>query len=89
MDTTSFPLGRTDPSDQVSTAPGAFHDELDVEHLVRGLSRCDIATADRSMAYIMRERTLIPQRCQLVSGREGPDGIIGALDAWSAEPSKD
>jgi hypothetical protein len=24
MDTTSFPLGRTDPSDQVSTAPGAF-----------------------------------------------------------------
>src|SRR5439155_26795327 len=25
MDTTSFPLGRTDPSDQVSTASGAFH----------------------------------------------------------------
>jgi hypothetical protein len=24
MDTTSFPLGRTDPSDQVSTAPGEF-----------------------------------------------------------------
>ena len=24
MDTTSFPLGRTDPSDQVSTTPGAF-----------------------------------------------------------------
>ena len=64
-------------------------DELDVEHLVRGLSRSDIATADRSIAYIMRERKLIPQRCQLVSGREGPDGIIGALDAWSAEPSKD
>jgi hypothetical protein len=64
-------------------------DELDVEHLVRGLSRSDITTADRSMAYIVRERKLIPQRCQLVSGREGPDGIIGAVDAWSAEPSKD
>jgi hypothetical protein len=25
MDTTSFPPSRTDPSDQVSTAPGAFH----------------------------------------------------------------
>jgi hypothetical protein len=64
-------------------------DELDVEHLVRGLSRSDIATADRSMAYIVRERKLIPPRCQLVSGRQGPDGIIGALDTWSAEPSTD
>jgi hypothetical protein len=25
MDTTSFPPGRTDPSDQVSTKPGALH----------------------------------------------------------------
>jgi hypothetical protein len=25
MDTTSFPPGQTDPSDQVSTTPGAFH----------------------------------------------------------------
>jgi hypothetical protein len=64
-------------------------DELDIEHLVRGLSRCDIATADRSMAYIVRERELIPQRCQLVSGREGPDGIIATLDAWSAHLSDD
>jgi hypothetical protein len=31
MDTTSFPLGRTDPSNQVSTAPGAFH-LLAVDH---------------------------------------------------------
>ena len=48
-------------------------DELDVGCIsVRGLSRSDIATADRSMAHIVRERKLIAQRCQLVSGREGP-----------------
>jgi len=57
-------------------------DELDVEHLIRGLSRCDIATADRSMAHLVRERKLVPQRCQLISGSEGPDVIIAALDAW-------
>jgi hypothetical protein len=63
-------------------------DELDVEHLIRGLSRCDIATADRSMAHLVRERKLVPQRCQLISGSEGPDGIIAALDAWMpSEPT--
>lgn len=63
-------------------------DELDVEHLIRGLSRCDIATADRSMAHLVRERKLVPQGCQLISGSEGPDGIIAALDAWvPSEPA--
>jgi hypothetical protein len=57
-------------------------DEFDVEHLTRGLSRCDIVTVDTAMAHVVRERKLIPSSCMLVSGREGPDGIQQALDAW-------
>lgn len=56
-------------------------DESDVKHLMLGLSRCDIATADRSMAHLARQHDLVPQTCTLVSAREGAAAIIAALDA--------
>jgi hypothetical protein len=46
MDTTSFPLGQTDPSDQVSTKAGALHLdlllELDEARADRFLDGCDV-----------------------------------------------
>src|SRR2546430_12805959 len=40
-------------------------DGYDIAHLTRGLSRCDIVTADRAMTAIARERRLVPSGCQL------------------------
>jgi hypothetical protein len=40
-------------------------DGYDIAHLARGLSRCDIVTADRAMTAIARERRLVPSGCQL------------------------
>lgn len=40
-------------------------DGYDIAHLTRGLSRCDIVTADRAMTAIARERRLVPAGCQL------------------------
>lgn len=59
-------------------------DESDVRHLLLGLSRCDIATTDRSMAHMARTRQLVPSTCTLVSAREGAAGIMAALDARQA-----
>jgi len=40
-------------------------DGYDIAHLTRGLSRCDIVTADRAMTAIARERSLVPSGCAL------------------------
>lgn len=42
------------------------NDLLDVDHLVVGLSRCDIVTADRSMLALCKNFKLVPDRCQLI-----------------------
>lgn len=45
-------------------------DGYDIEHLTRGLSRCDIVTADSSMTEICRAYKLVPAGCQLFGYRE-------------------
>ena len=45
-------------------------DGYDIAHLTRGLSRCDIVTADKGMTQILRERRIVPIGCQLFSFRE-------------------
>jgi hypothetical protein len=48
-------------------------DGYDVEHLTRGLSRCDMVTADSGMTEVCRTYKLVPSGCQLFSYRElGP-----------------
>lgn len=56
-------------------------DELAVEHRTRGFSRCDIVTADQSMAHLLRTHEIVPASCALITSREGAAGIISALDA--------
>jgi hypothetical protein len=45
-------------------------DRYDYSHLMKGLSRCDIVTADPGMAQMCRERGLVPPDVQLFSSRE-------------------
>jgi hypothetical protein len=45
-------------------------DGYDIEHLTRGLSRCDLVTADSSMTELCRTYKLVPAGCQLFSYRE-------------------
>ena len=45
-------------------------DGYDIAHLTRGLSRCDIVTADAGMTQIVRDRRIVPAGCQLFSFRE-------------------
>lgn len=45
-------------------------DGYDIEHLTRGLSRCDIMTADSSVTQLARDFRLIPTGCSLFSVRE-------------------
>jgi hypothetical protein len=45
-------------------------DPYDIAHLTRGLSRCDLVTADSGMAQLCRERRLVPEGCELFSSRE-------------------
>jgi hypothetical protein len=45
-------------------------DGYDIEHLTRGLSRCDIVTADSGMTELCRTYKLVPSGCQLFSYRE-------------------
>jgi len=61
-------------------------DEFDVEHLARGLSRCDIVTTDKAMAHLLTQHELVPSSCALVTAAEGPAGIIRALDAFQVSP---
>lgn len=45
-------------------------DRYDRSHLMKGLSRCDVVTADRGHAQMLRERSLIPSDVQLFSSGE-------------------
>jgi hypothetical protein len=45
-------------------------DRYDRAHLTRGLSRCDIVTADSGMAQMMRERKLVPRDVLLFASTE-------------------
>jgi hypothetical protein len=40
-------------------------DGYDIEHLTKGLSRCDIVTADSGMTQLVKDRHLVPDGCQL------------------------
>jgi hypothetical protein len=55
-------------------------DGYDIEHLTRGLSRCDIVTADSGMTQICRTYRLVPRGCQLFSYRE-LDAFRDAVEA--------
>ena len=45
-------------------------DRFDISHLTKGLSRCDIVTADSGMAQLCRDFRLIPDDCHLFGARE-------------------
>jgi hypothetical protein len=45
-------------------------DGYDIAHLTRGLSRCDIVTADAGMTQIARSRRIVPDGCQLFPFRD-------------------
>ena len=45
-------------------------DRYDQSHLMKGLSRCDVVTADSGMAQLCRDRKLIPQGVTLYSSVE-------------------
>jgi len=47
-------------------------DGYDVLHLTRGLSRCDIVTADSGMSQLCRDFRLVPPGCSLYGAREVP-----------------
>jgi hypothetical protein len=55
-------------------------DGYDVNHLVRGLSRCDIVTADRGMVQMVKTYKLAPNGCQLFESSD-VDGLLNALRA--------
>ena len=54
-------------------------DGYDIEHLTLGLSRCDIVTADRSMARITRERASSPTAASCSSAVTST-GLTGAIE---------
>ena len=53
-------------------------DGYDINHLVRGLSRCDLVTADRGMFEMVRARHLLPAGCELFESSD-VDGLLAAL----------
>lgn len=55
-------------------------DRFDISHLTKGLSRCDIVTADSGMAQLCRDFGLVPDDCRLFGARE-----LDALEASLAE----
>jgi hypothetical protein len=55
-------------------------DGYDIAHLTRGLSRCDIVTADAGMTQIVRDRRIVPAGRQLFSFREMAE-LHRAVDA--------
>jgi hypothetical protein len=62
---------RFDPADwQIAEVENEKWDGYDIEHLTRGLSRCDLVTADSSMTELCRAYKLVPAGCQLCSYRE-------------------
>jgi hypothetical protein len=55
-------------------------DGYDINHLIHGLSRCDIVTADRGMVEMVRARRLVPSGCQVFESSD-TDGLTAALKA--------
>jgi hypothetical protein len=55
-------------------------DGYDVEHLCRGLSRCDIVTADRAMVLLAKQHSLMPDDCLLLEYRDVA-GLVAAVTA--------
>lgn len=53
-------------------------DGYDVNHLVRGMSRCDVVTADRGMYEMVRARKLLPDACSLFESSD-VDGLLAAI----------
>jgi hypothetical protein len=45
-------------------------DRYDIQHLVAGLSRCDVVTCDSPWARLCRERELVPAGCVLFSSSQ-------------------
>jgi hypothetical protein len=54
-------------------------DGYDIAHLTRGLSRCDLVTADGGMTQLVRGHRLVPDGCQLFATRE-VDALHRAVD---------
>jgi hypothetical protein len=52
-------------------------DGYDIEHLSRGLSRCDIVTADRAMVGLAHQHGLVPGDCMLLEYSD----VAGLVDA--------
>jgi hypothetical protein len=55
-------------------------DGYDITHLTRGLSRCDVVTADSGMVQLIRDRQLVPTGCTEFGVRER-DKLLAYLDA--------
>jgi hypothetical protein len=58
-------------------------DGYDIGHLTKGLSRCDIVTADGGMSQLCRDRHLVPRDCVLLGYRQLsqlPDAIASISD---------
>jgi hypothetical protein len=54
-------------------------DGYDIEHLTKGLSRCDIVTADGGMTQLAKDRRLIPHECELFRFND-IDGLTAAVE---------
>lgn len=55
-------------------------DGHDIEHLTKGLSRCDIVTADAGMTQLANGHQLVAADCQLLRFND-IDGLIAAVEA--------
>lgn len=55
-------------------------DGYDINHLIHGLSRCDIVTADRGMVEMVRAHRLLPNACQLFKSSD-IDGLTAAVQS--------
>lgn len=58
-------------------------DGYDIAHLTLGLSRCDVVTADRGMAHVVRQFNLAPDGCRVVESRDR-EGLVAAIRDSSA-----
>ena len=54
-------------------------DGHDIVHLTRGLSRCDIVTADAGMTQLCLDHKLVPEGCTLLRFND-VDGLSGAVE---------
>jgi hypothetical protein len=54
-------------------------DGYDIQHLTKGLSRCDIVTADAGMAQLATDRRLVPLGCELLRFND-IDGLTATIE---------